>query len=268
MISNPAFIWILSLVNLAIICMALLFAYESVREQEPRAPKWGAALTAFHILLGIFILSWPAARLPIGWVARRWLPRRHCSSWTACWRGWKRFTVPGSCTATWLASNATTCSSNTQVTIGSTCQLINLLRSRGTREGSHRGCREWVAPTGARRVARSAKRLRSWQTKSSNCIGGVLLPQAMHSVATRRGRASSKLPALPDQHVDGRSFVPALKQEEYERGPIYWHFPHYSNHGYQSPNGAIRSGRFKLIVNGQECLAQKGRGRYLHRRLA
>ena len=67
MISNPAFIWILSLVNLAIICMALLFTYESNREQEPRAPKWGAALTAFHILLGILILSWPAARFPIAW---------------------------------------------------------------------------------------------------------------------------------------------------------------------------------------------------------
>jgi len=56
-----------------------------------------------------------------------------------------------------------------------------------------------------------------------------------------------KLPALPDQHKDGRSFVPALKAEDYDRGPIYWHFPHYSNHGYQSPNGAIRSGRYKLI---------------------
>jgi hypothetical protein len=55
------------------------------------------------------------------------------------------------------------------------------------------------------------------------------------------------LPALPDQHKDGRSFVPALKSETYERGPIYWHFPHYSNHGYQSPNGAIRSGQYKLI---------------------
>ena len=55
------------------------------------------------------------------------------------------------------------------------------------------------------------------------------------------------LPALPDQHKDGRSFVPALKAQDYERGPIYWHFPHYSNHGYQSPNGAIRSGHYKLI---------------------
>ena len=56
-----------------------------------------------------------------------------------------------------------------------------------------------------------------------------------------------KLPALPDQHKDGRSFVPALAAEDYDRGPIYWHFPHYSNHGYQSPGGAIRSGRYKLL---------------------
>jgi hypothetical protein len=28
---------------------------------------------------------------------------------------------------------------------------------------------------------------------------------------------------------------------------IYWHFPHYSNHGFQSPGGAIRSGRYKLL---------------------
>ncbi len=55
------------------------------------------------------------------------------------------------------------------------------------------------------------------------------------------------LPALPDQHQDGRSFVPALKAQDYQRGPIYWHFPHYSNHGFQSPGGAIRSGRYKLL---------------------
>jgi arylsulfatase A len=55
------------------------------------------------------------------------------------------------------------------------------------------------------------------------------------------------LPAAPDQHVDGKSFVPALNGNAYERGPVYWHFPHYSNHGYQSPGGAIRSGDFKLL---------------------
>lgn len=56
-----------------------------------------------------------------------------------------------------------------------------------------------------------------------------------------------KLPALPDQHVDGRSFLPALKGKSYERGPIFWHFPHYSNHGYQSPGGAVRSDQYKLL---------------------
>lgn len=46
---------------------------------------------------------------------------------------------------------------------------------------------------------------------------------------------------------DGQSFVAALKGEAFERGPIYWHFPHYSNHGMQSPAGAIRDGDFKLL---------------------
>jgi hypothetical protein len=55
------------------------------------------------------------------------------------------------------------------------------------------------------------------------------------------------LPGLPDQHVDGMSFLPALKGKVHDRGAIYWHFPHYSNHGYQSPGGAIRLGNFKLL---------------------
>ena len=55
------------------------------------------------------------------------------------------------------------------------------------------------------------------------------------------------LPAIPGQHLDGRSFVPALKGRCYQRGAVYWHFPHYSNHGYQSPGGAIREGKYKLL---------------------
>ncbi|MBW2597025.1 MAG: sulfatase [Deltaproteobacteria bacterium] len=55
------------------------------------------------------------------------------------------------------------------------------------------------------------------------------------------------LPFLPDQHVDGVSFVPALKEEPFTRNAIYWHFPHYSNHGMQSPGGAIRLGDYKLL---------------------
>ena len=31
------------------------------------------------------------------------------------------------------------------------------------------------------------------------------------------------------------------------REALYWHFPHYSNHGMQSPGGAIRLGDFKLL---------------------
>jgi len=100
--------------------------------------------------------------------------------------------------------------------------------------------------------------------KGWNYEGGIRVPLVVHWPGKIQANTTSQaivtgtdfyptllemlgLPQLPDQHKDGRSFVPALKAEAYDRGPIYWHFPHYSNHGYQSPNGAIRSGRYKLI---------------------
>ena len=50
------------------------------------------------------------------------------------------------------------------------------------------------------------------------------------------------------QPVDGESLVGLLRGEEgLDREAIYWHFPHYSNHGMQSPGGAIRRGELKLI---------------------
>ena len=55
------------------------------------------------------------------------------------------------------------------------------------------------------------------------------------------------LPARPDQHVDGVSFTAALEGGAFERDAIFWHFPHYSNHGMQSPGGAIRDGAYKLL---------------------
>ncbi len=55
------------------------------------------------------------------------------------------------------------------------------------------------------------------------------------------------LPIPEDLNLDGKSLVPLLKGEEMDRGPIYWHFPHYSNHGMQSPCGAIRHGDYKLL---------------------
>jgi len=56
----------------------------------------------------------------------------------------------------------------------------------------------------------------------------------------------SGLPLRPTQHVDGVSFVSLLKGEKMTRGPIYWHYPHYSNQG-GAPAGAIRQGDWKLV---------------------
>ncbi|MGZ0170618.1 MAG: sulfatase/phosphatase domain-containing protein, partial [Planctomycetales bacterium] len=47
--------------------------------------------------------------------------------------------------------------------------------------------------------------------------------------------------------IDGKSFTRLVRGEAMDRGPIYWHFPHYSNHGMQSPGGAIRDGDYKLL---------------------
>ncbi|MEM1067517.1 MAG: sulfatase [Planctomycetota bacterium] len=100
--------------------------------------------------------------------------------------------------------------------------------------------------------------------KGWNYEGGIRVPLIVHWPGNLRRNSVShalvtgtdyyptllemlNLPPRPEQHVDGQSFVPALKQERYDRGPLYWHFPHYSNHGFQSPGGAIRSGRYKLL---------------------
>jgi len=55
------------------------------------------------------------------------------------------------------------------------------------------------------------------------------------------------LPLNPEQHVDGRSMVPLLKQVGRQEGrAFYWHYPHYGNQG-GSPGGAVRVGDYKLI---------------------
>ncbi len=55
------------------------------------------------------------------------------------------------------------------------------------------------------------------------------------------------LPAKPGQHVDGVSFAASLRGDDFERDAIFWHFPHYSNHGMYSPAGAVRVRSYKLL---------------------
>ncbi|MEM9645240.1 MAG: sulfatase [Planctomycetota bacterium] len=47
--------------------------------------------------------------------------------------------------------------------------------------------------------------------------------------------------------VDGVNIAPLVQGDAIDDREIYWHFPHYSNHGMQSPGGAIRSGKYKLL---------------------
>ena len=56
------------------------------------------------------------------------------------------------------------------------------------------------------------------------------------------------LPQKGEQHVDGRSLVPLLRNPfaKFSRGPIFWHYPHYANQG-GFPASAVRDGDYKLI---------------------
>jgi arylsulfatase A-like enzyme len=55
---------------------------------------------------------------------------------------------------------------------------------------------------------------------------------------------------IPDNKVcEGVNIVPLVKGKNKlpEKRALYWYFPHYSNHGMQSPGAAIRIGDYKLI---------------------
>ncbi|MEM6689371.1 MAG: sulfatase [Planctomycetota bacterium] len=47
--------------------------------------------------------------------------------------------------------------------------------------------------------------------------------------------------------VEGINIAPLIKGESINERALFWHFPHYSNHGMQSPGGAIRLGKYKLL---------------------
>ena len=55
------------------------------------------------------------------------------------------------------------------------------------------------------------------------------------------------LPARPEQHCDGLSFAPMLREDgQISERPIFWHYPHYGNQG-GTPASSLRQGRYKLI---------------------
>jgi arylsulfatase A len=79
--------------------------------------------------------------------------------------------------------------------------------------------------------------------KSLTCDEPVISTDLYPSILEMAG-----LPSKPAQHLDGISLAPLLKGESsLDREALYWHFPHYSNHGMQSPGGAIRAGNYKLL---------------------
>ena len=45
---------------------------------------------------------------------------------------------------------------------------------------------------------------------------------------------------------DGVSFLQTLKGDYHERGPVFWHYPHYGNQG-GTPGASVRDGDWKLI---------------------
>jgi len=55
------------------------------------------------------------------------------------------------------------------------------------------------------------------------------------------------LPLMPEQHVDGISLMPLLKNKgKLNRKAIDWHYPHFHGSG-NRPSGAVRAGDYKLI---------------------
>lgn len=59
---------------------------------------------------------------------------------------------------------------------------------------------------------------------------------------------AAELPPLPEQHIDGQSFVSFLKNPEQaaKKRTLFWHYPHWGNQG-GTPGTAVRSGDWKLI---------------------
>ncbi len=75
----------------------------------------------------------------------------------------------------------------------------------------------------------------------STCGAPVLSTDFFPTILEITGQTSDS--SLP---IDGESFVSLLRGETRERGPMFWHYPHYGNQG-GAPSGGIRQGKWKLV---------------------
>jgi arylsulfatase A-like enzyme len=104
-----------------------------------------------------------------------------------------------------------------------------------------RGAKGWLYEGGIRvpLFIRWPGRSASGTVSNVPVIGTDLYPTILEMVGA---------PALPAQHVDGVSLAGLVRGGPApERSALFWHFPHYSNHGMQSPGGAVRQGDYKLL---------------------
>ena len=95
--------------------------------------------------------------------------------------------------------------------------------------------------------------------------GGIRVPVLVRDPATGHAGETSSEPVystdyyptilaatghepLPEQHVDGKSFLPYLAEPSAEPSgrALIWHYPHWGNQG-SNPGTAIREGKWKLI---------------------
>ncbi len=125
-------------------------------------------------------------------------------------------------------------------------QASNLDKAFSTSNLPLRGGKGWLYEGGIREplIIRWPHQIKSGTVCNVPVISTDFLPTILEMTG---------LSLQPNQNdIDGLSIVPLLKeqkeaQKEITERAIYWHFPHYSNHGMQSPGGAIRYGDYKLI---------------------
>lgn len=103
-----------------------------------------------------------------------------------------------------------------------------------------RGAKGWLYEGGIR-VPLIVKWPSNGQTNAvcSTPVSSIdFFPTIMNMVGSEADISSDK---------EGVNISPLIRGTSIEPRSLYWHFPHYSNHGMHSPGGAIRSGRFKLL---------------------